>query len=119
MFFLFKLKIKKIKLENKKIKINNKIEKFILFTCGDNNFHQKGIFTSNDDLLSPNEIKYFKNIKIDNIFTGINHTFIKNKGKCYLFFLFYNLIFLIFNLNKKNILYTLMKKIIFQFFDYY
>jgi hypothetical protein len=87
-FIQVKKKIKKKLIKINKIAFSHKKENLILFSCGLNGFHQKGIFTKKKCLISPTEIDYFKNVKIENIFTGDSHTFIKNKSK-YFFNIFF------------------------------
>jgi hypothetical protein len=54
-----------------------------LFSCGFNEINQKGIFKY-QNLKSPTKLEFFKDIEIENIFTGYYGTFIKTKS--YLFF---------------------------------
>jgi hypothetical protein len=55
----------------------NFLENKNLFSCGENNFNKKGIFNNGKDLLIPTKIDFFKNIEIENLFTGRSSTFIK------------------------------------------
>jgi hypothetical protein len=55
----------------------NFLENKILFSCGLNNCNQKGIFNNSKNLLIPTKIYFFKNIEIENLFTGFASTFIK------------------------------------------
>jgi hypothetical protein len=43
----------------------------------DNGCNKKGIFNNSKNLLIPTKIDFFKNIEIENIFTGYSSTFIK------------------------------------------
>jgi hypothetical protein len=56
---------------------NNFLENKNLFSCGKNYCNQKGIFNNSDNLLIPTKIDFFKNIEIENLFTGYRSTFIK------------------------------------------
>jgi hypothetical protein len=42
-----------------------------------NDFNQIAHFDNNEDLLIPTKIQFFENKKIENVFTGFYHTFIK------------------------------------------
>jgi hypothetical protein len=62
---------------NLKILLLNFLENKNLFSCGDNYHNQKGIFNNSENLLIPTKIDFFKNIEIENLFTGDSSTFIK------------------------------------------
>ena len=57
------------------------LENDILLSCGCNCYNQIGHFNDKQNLLIPTKIQYFsvggQNKKIENIFTGFYHTFIK------------------------------------------
>jgi hypothetical protein len=55
-------------------------EKKNLFSCGDNNINQKGIFYDSQNLKIPTKIDFFKDIEVNQIFTGYSSTFIKTKS---------------------------------------
>jgi alpha-tubulin suppressor-like RCC1 family protein len=56
------------------------LEKKNLYSCGLNDCFQKGIFNGESKLKIPTIIDFFKNIEIENIFTGNMGTFIKTKS---------------------------------------
>jgi alpha-tubulin suppressor-like RCC1 family protein len=51
-----------------------------LYSCGDNIINQKGIYKAEKKLFVPKKIQFFKNIEIENVFTGDKSTFIKTKS---------------------------------------
>jgi hypothetical protein len=51
-----------------------------LFGCGKNSDNQKGIYNGKSILKIPTKIEFFKNIEIENIFTGLFGAFIKTKS---------------------------------------
>jgi alpha-tubulin suppressor-like RCC1 family protein len=51
-----------------------------LFSCGDNDYYQKGIYNDIVALKTPTKIKLFKDFEIENVFTGDSSTFIKTKS---------------------------------------
>jgi hypothetical protein len=73
LFFLFKFIIF---IFNFKFTLNF-LENKNLFSSGDNDYNQKGIFNNSKNLLIPTKIDFFKNIEIENLFTGRSSTFIK------------------------------------------
>jgi alpha-tubulin suppressor-like RCC1 family protein len=58
----------------------NKLENKNLYCCGNNASNQKGIYYGEKKLKIPTKIDFFKNIEIENIFTGYSSTFIKTKS---------------------------------------
>jgi hypothetical protein len=50
-----------------------------LYSCGNNDYNQKGNYTE-DKLKFPTKIEFFKDIEIDNVFTGNLSAFIKTKS---------------------------------------
>jgi alpha-tubulin suppressor-like RCC1 family protein len=55
-------------------------EKKNLFSCGKNDFNQKGIFKNSQNLKIPTKINFFKDIEINQIFTGCSSTFVQTKS---------------------------------------
>jgi hypothetical protein len=50
-----------------------------LFSWGENNDNQKGI-NGKTYLEIPTKVEFFKNIEIENVFTGFRSTFVKTKS---------------------------------------